>query len=113
MYAKATVIGNLGKDPESRQAGESTVCSFSVATKDRETTTWYRVNAFGKLGELCARYLSKGKLVYCEGRLSVRKWTDKDGKERESIEITANEVKFLSRKDEPSSTANSEDLVPF
>ena len=104
---KATIIGNLTKDPELRttQAGVS-VCGFTVAVnrpktqQNRENNTdpgadYFNVNAWRGLGENCARFLEKGKKVAVVGRISLRTW-DKDGKHGASLEILAEDVEFLS-----------------
>jgi len=86
---KAILVGNLGRDPELRQtpSGQS-VCNFTLATSETwndrngervERTEWHRIVAWGKTGELCAQYLSKGRTVYVEGRIQTREWEDKDG----------------------------------
>jgi single-strand DNA-binding protein len=103
---KAIIIGNLGADPEVRytQSG-SAVANLSIATNERwtdksgqsqERTEWHRVVVFGKTAENCAKYLSKGRQVYVEGRIQTRDWQDKDGNKRYSTEIVANNVTFLS-----------------
>lgn len=103
---KAIIIGNLGADPEVRytQAGDS-IGSFSVATTEkwrdkqtgeqREATEWHRITTFGKLAEICSQYLRKGSLVYVEGSLRTRKYTDRDGIERYNTEIRADTLKML------------------
>ena len=104
---KIIVIGNLGQDPEMRytSSGQS-VTSFSVASnrkyttasgESREETEWFRVSAWGKLGETCNQFLTKGQQVYVEGRLSSRTYQTRDGETRFSNEITLNDVQFLSR----------------
>lgn len=93
-----TIIGNLTKDPETRTtpSGKS-VCSFDLAVNDRKgNTTYFRVSAWEKLGEICQRYLSKGKKAMVCGPVSARAYTDRNGKANVSIEVTANEVEFLS-----------------
>ncbi len=106
MVNKVILIGNLGKDPEVRysQAGAA-IASFNVATTEtwkkqdgtkEELTEWHRIVAFGRLGEICGEYLSKGSKVYIEGRLQTRKWDDKDGNTRYTTEIVAREMKMLS-----------------
>jgi single-strand DNA-binding protein len=106
MVNKVILIGNLGKDPEVRysQAGAA-IASFNVATTEtwkkqdgtkEELTEWHRIVAFGRLGEICGEYLSKGSRVYIEGRLQTRKWDDKDGNTRYTTEIVAREMKMLS-----------------
>jgi single-strand DNA-binding protein len=108
MLNQAQIIGNLGRDPETRYlpSGEA-VCNFSVATTERwksktgdqqESTEWHRINAFGKLAEICSQYLAKGSLVFVQGKITTRKWTDKDGVERYSTEIRAENMKMLGGK---------------
>ena len=104
---KAILIGNVGRDPESRDtAGGQTVCNFSVATSEawgkgedrNESTEWHRVVAWGKTAEACQRYLAKGSSVYVEGRIQTREW-EKDGAKRYTTEIVAHRVQFLTRRD--------------
>ena len=103
---KVIIIGNLGADPETRaMPSGSTVANLRIATtenwKDRtsgeqqERTEWHRVALFGRLGEVAAEYLKKGSQVYIEGSLRTRKWTDKQGNERYSTEIVANDMQML------------------
>lgn len=109
---KAMIIGRLGRDPEIRytQDGKA-VANFSLATSDRwrdkgsgdmqERTEWHRIVAFGRLGEICGEYLSKGKQVFIEGRLQTRSW-EKDGVTRYTTEIVASNMQMLgARGDEP------------
>lgn len=102
---KAILVGNLGRDPELRytQNGQAVV-NFTLATSENwtdksgekvERTEWHRVVVWGKLGELCAQYLSKGRTVYVEGRIQTREWEDKDGNKRHTTEINAQTVQFL------------------
>jgi single-strand DNA-binding protein len=108
---KAIVIGHLGKDPESRTLPSgATVCSMSVATTEKwkdkttgeakEATEWHKISAFGRLAEIAAEYLRKGSGVYIEGSLRTRKWTDKQGNERYSTEIVANDLVMLPSRGE-------------
>lgn len=110
MLNKVQIIGRLGRDVEPRQtpSGQS-VASFTVATDESytsrdgqkvEQTEWHRVNVFGKQAELCGKFIGKGSLVYIEGRIRTRKWTDQSGQERSSTEINADRVQFLDRKQE-------------
>jgi len=102
---KVILVGNLGKDPELRNTTSGTsVCEFSIATgeswkgKDgqmQERTEWHRIIVWGKLGENCAKFLSKGRQVFLEGRLQTRSWEDKDGNKRYTTEIVARDVQFL------------------
>ena len=106
MLNKAMLIGNLGADPETRYMQDGTcVCNIRIATTERwknrngeqqERTEWHRVVLWGKLGEIAGQYLSKGSRVYIEGRIETRKWTDRDGNDRYTTEIRANEMKMLS-----------------
>jgi single-strand DNA-binding protein len=103
---KAILIGNLGRDPELRytQNGQAVV-NFTLATSESwndkssgekvERTEWHRIVVWGKVGELCAQYLTKGRSVYVEGRIQTREWEDKEGQKRRTTEINAQSVKFL------------------
>lgn len=107
-FHQTIIAGNLGRDPEMRYlpSGEA-VCNFSVAVTEswkdknsgekRENTTWYRVNAFGKLAEICGNYLKKGSGVLLTGKMQSRKW-EKDGVERESWELKADQMQMLGGK---------------
>lgn len=110
---KVLLIGNLGKDPELRKTGSGTaVCNFSIATTERwknnetnnwdEKTEWHNVVVWGKQGENCHQYLSKGRPVYIEGRLQTRSWDDKEGKKRYTTEVVATSVKFLGGRQDAS-----------
>jgi single-strand DNA-binding protein len=102
---KVMIIGNLGKDPEVRHtANGKSVCNMRLATTDtwsdqsgerQERTEWHTVVVWGKQGENCGQYLSKGRPVYVEGSLQTRKWQDKEGHDRYSTEIVADRVQFL------------------
>ena len=108
MLNKATLIGNLGRDPEVRYTPDGlAVANFSIATSEKwkdknsgemqERTEWHRIVAFGRLGEICGEYLSKGKQVYIEGRIQTRSW-EKDGVTRYTTEIIASEMKMLGAR---------------
>lgn len=108
---KVILIGNLGKDPETRyMPSGSAATNFSVATSEswtdkqsgqkQERTEWHNVAIFGKLAEIAAMYLKKGSQVYIEGSLRTRKWTDKQGIERYSTETIANQMQMLGGKGE-------------
>lgn len=96
---KVMLIGRLGRDPETKQTPNTTVCKFSVATddgtKEKPETTWHNITCFGKLADVCARYLLKGRSVYVEGRIQISKY-EKDGVQKTSIDIIAQSVQFLS-----------------
>ena len=107
---KVILIGNLGRDPEVRYTPNgSAVCNVSVATtrnwknKDSgermEETEWHRVVFFDRLAEIAGEYLKKGRSVYVEGRLKTRKWQDKDGVEKYTTEIIAEEMKMLGGRE--------------
>jgi len=106
---KVILIGNVGNDPDMRYtANGGAVCNLSVATTDswrdkqsgenQERTEWHRVVMFGKLGEIAGEYLRKGSKVYVEGRLQTRKWQGKDGQDRYTTEIVANDMQMLDSK---------------
>lgn len=107
---KLIIIGNLCGDPATRvtPSGKS-VCSFDVAVNERRggqnSTTYFRVSAWEKQGENCQRYLSKGKKVFVAGPVSARAYQDRNGETRVTMEITANEVEFLSPADNAAAPA--------
>ena len=106
---KVIVVGNLGADPDSRtMPSGNAVTNISVATSeswnDKETgekqekTEWHRVVFFGRLAEIDSDYLKKGSQVYVEGKLQTRKWEDKEGNERWTTEIVANQMQMLGER---------------
>ena len=120
---KAIIVGNLGRDPEVRTlpSGQS-VANFSLATTERFTdrngakqqrTEWLRVVAFGRLAETCERFLSKGRQVYVEGRLTTRQYEAKDGSgKRYRTEIVARQLRLLGKRADAPKAQASED-IPF
>lgn len=104
-FNKITIVGNLGRDPELRYTPQGTpVCSFTVATNERrkdragemqDTTTWFRVTLWGRQAETASQYLTKGRPIYVEGRLRVEEWTDRDGKQRYTLEVHATDMQFI------------------
>jgi single-strand DNA-binding protein len=108
MVNKALLIGRLGADPEVRYTPDGTmVTNFRLATdlqwKDKngeklQRTEWHRIVAYGKLAEICSNYLSKGKLIFIEGRIQTRSWEDKDGVKRSTTEIVAANMQMLDSK---------------
>jgi len=106
---RAFLIGNLGADPETRTISNGdAMTTFSIATSERwtnkmgekeERTEWHRIVAFGKLAEICSKYLSKGKQVYIEGRIQTRKWEDREGNRRYTTEIVAGQMVMLGKND--------------
>ncbi len=107
MVNKVILIGNLGRDPDIRDAKGTPVTTLNVATSERwkdkqsgeqkEKTEWHRVICWGPLAENCGKYLVKGSKVYVEGQLETREW-DKDGTRMFTTEIRARDVQFLSGK---------------
>lgn len=120
---KVIIVGNLGGDPETRyMPSGSAVTNLTVATnenwKDKQTgeqkerTEWHKVAAFGKLAEIMAEYLRKGSQVYIEGKLRTRKWQDKDGKDRWTTEIVADEMQMLGGRGGGGSAPMNQDPGP-
>ena len=122
MLNKVTLIGRLGRDPETRYMpnGEA-VCNFSVATdeswkdaqgKRHERTEWHNITMYRRLAEIAAQYLKKGSLVYLEGKIQSRKYTGKDGIERTAYEIIGNEMKMLGGGNDSGQQAQAETPTP-
>ena len=106
---KVILVGNLGRDPEVRfmPNGEA-VCNFSIATTDswkdksgakQERTEWHNIVMYRKLAEIAGEYLKKGRPVYVEGRLQTRKWQTKEGQDRYTTEIIADQMQMLGGRD--------------
>ena len=135
MINKAILVGRLGKDPEVRYTPEGMmVTTFTLATDEQRKdkngervrmTEWHRVVTFGKLAEICGKYLAKGKLVFVEGRIRTQAWEDKEGNKRYITEIEASDMKMLGgpgpegRKpkeaagEEPVPPPKDEEDIPF
>ena len=122
MINKVILVGNLGKDPEVRRLESgAVVAKFSIATNenymDKKTnewqtiTEWHNVIAWRNLAESAERNLKKGKLAYVEGKLTTRKWTDKDGNDRYTTEVVANTLRLLEKR-EGSGTSGSGPGMP-
>ena len=105
---KVMLIGRLGRDPEIRytQSGQA-VANFSIATDETymgkdgqkvEKTEWHKIVVWGKQAEFCGNYLTKGRLVYVEGKIETRKWQDQNGQDRYSTEIKADRVQGLDSR---------------
>ena len=119
MLNKIMLIGNLGRDPDLQVTSDGTPYTrFSLAVnrtykaqtgEKKEETEWFQIVAWRQLAENCERYLHKGSKVYVEGRLTQRKYTDKNGIERTAVEVNATDVQFLDRK--PSSKADEETSI--
>jgi|GEM_PF-2827486 len=118
---RVCIIGYLGHYPQLQYTKNGTsVCRLSVATDESyinkngeniKKTEWHKINTFNKIAESCHTYLTKGSLVYVEGRLETQKWLDKDGRDRYSTEIYATSVTFLDRV--PKTDAREEVGIPF
>jgi len=124
MINKVILVGRLGADPEVRYTPDGAmVTSFRLATdeywKDKsgervQKTEWHRIVTFGKLAEISGNYLSKGKLVYLEGRIQTRAWDDKDGNKRYTTEIVASTMQMLDGKGQKGPAVPSDDsAAPF
>jgi single-strand DNA-binding protein len=117
---KVILVGNLGRDPETRYSPDgAAITNVTIATSDRwkdkasgemkEATEWHRVVFFGRLAEIAGEYLKKGRPVYVEGRLRTRKWTDKDGNERYTTEIVADNMQMLGSREGAGAPADFDD----
>lgn len=110
MISQTIILGRLGADPETKEISGNTVANFSVATTDKwtdkntgekkEETQWHKCQAWGPIAKNIGQHLSKGSLVYLEGKNKTRKWTDKDGNDRYITEIDVKKVQFLDGKKE-------------
>ena len=120
---KIILVGNLGADPETRfMPNGDAVCNIRLATSEswkdkasgekREITEWHRVVFYRGLAEIAGKYLKKGSTVYVEGRIRTRKWQDKEGQERYTTEIEANEMQMLGGKSDRSESAPSQQAKP-
>ena len=125
---KVILIGNLGRDPETRYLPNGdAVTNVSIATtetwKDKngekqEKTEWHRVTFYRRLAEIAGEYLKKGSQIYIEGRIEYRKWQDKDGQDRYSTDIVATEMKMLGAKsssesvERESASSNNKNSAP-
>lgn len=120
-FNKIIIVGNLGRDPELRYTPQGdAVCNFSVAVNEKkrdkagelqDITSWFRVTLWRRQAENAAKYLTKGSPIYIEGRLHVDEWTDRDGKNRYTLEVTGTDMQFLGARgaeaDAPSDAAYS------
>ena len=113
---KVMLVGRLGQDPDVRyMPNETAVCNFSLATSRRyknkdgervENTEWHRVVMFGKLAEIAKEYVKKGSQIYIEGRLQSRKWQTKEGQDRYTTEIIAENMTMLGGKSDSAEGSN-------
>ena len=123
-FNKIILVGNLGRDPELRYTPQGTpVCSFTVATNEKrkdkagetqDVTTWFRVTLWGRQAETASQYLTKGRPIYVEGRLRLEEWTDRDGKQRFTLEVHATDMQFIGggRADEATAGATTASRAP-
>ncbi len=105
-FSKIMIVGNVGRDPELKMTSNGRpVCEFSVAVnrimgksdtgERQEQTDWYRVSCWGNLAERAQQIVQRGRLVFVDGRFTPRTWTDKEGRERTSLDINANDFQML------------------
>lgn len=119
---KAIIIGNLGADVESKDLGDGKmVAKFSVATSekwkdkdgnDQETTEWHNITAWGKLAEICSKYLSKGSKVYVEGKIQTESY-EKDGVKKYSTKIVMNNMQMLGGAKKAEASPEIKEEIPF
>ena len=117
MVNRAILIGRLGRDPELRHTSSGTpVANFSVATDEfwndsngerQRRTEWHNVVVWSRLAEICNQYLTKGKLVFIEGRIQTREWDDRDGNKRRTTEIVASDMRMLGSREENQASVNA------
>lgn len=110
---KVNLLGNLGQDPELRYTkNDKAVCNFTIATTDswgeNETTDWHKIVAWGKTGENCEKYLSKGSKVDIEGKLKTRSWQDNEGKKHYVTEIHVENIIFLDNRNTSSAETTTQ-----
>ena len=123
MLSKIMLIGNLGKDPELQLTAEGTPFtrfslavnrSYTSSNREKvEETEWFNIVVWRQLAEICERFLHKGSKVYIEGRLSQRKYTDREGVQRTSVEVIASDMEMLSPKPVSSGEEVRENHDPF
>jgi single-strand DNA-binding protein len=107
-FNKIIIIGNLGRDPELRYTPQGdAVCNFSIAVNEKrkdkagelqDITTWFKVTLWKRQAENASKYLTKGSPVYIEGRLHVEEWTDRDGNNRWTLEVTGTDMQFIGTR---------------
>ena len=108
---KVMLIGRLGQDPEVKDAGNTPVANFSIATNEnwtdkngekQERTEWHNIVAWDKLADLAGNYLHKGSNIYCEGKLQTRSWESQEGEKKYRTEVVINQLQFLDKREERS-----------
>jgi len=118
MLNKVMLIGNIGADPETRFLQDGTcVCNLRLATSEKfkgkdgnqqEKTEWHKIVIWGRLGEICNQYLTKGSRVYIEGKIETRKWTNKEGQDQYTTEIKGHEMKMLGGGTQSNNTGGNQ-----
>lgn len=119
---KVIILGHVGKDPESNSVKTGgSICTFSIATSEswkdkttgdkQERTEWHRIVCFGQLAEIATKYVKKGHKLYVEGNLKTNKWTDKQGQERETVQIMAQTLQILSDRLASEPSAKKDEFV--
>ncbi len=109
-FNKIILVGNLGRDPELRYTPQGTaVCSFTMATNEKRrdksgefqnVATWFKVTLWGNQAETASKYLTKGRPIYIEGRLRIEEWTDREGNNRQTLEVNATDMQFIGSRGE-------------
>ena len=122
-FNKIIIVGNLGRDPELRYTPQGiAVCDFSMATNERkrdkagemqEVATWFRVTLWRNQAENAAKYLKKGSQVYIEGRLSQEEWTDRDGNNRQTLQVNGSEMHFIGSRGDAASSSSGDNEPEF
>jgi single-strand DNA-binding protein len=117
-FNKIMIVGYLGRDPELRYTPDGTpVCNFTIATTERkkdksgefqDVTTWFRVNLWRRQAEIASQYLSKGKQVYVEGRLSQSEYQDRDGNTRTSLDVNGTDIQFIGPRGDETTAPREE-----
>ncbi|MBL4818103.1 MAG: single-stranded DNA-binding protein [Deltaproteobacteria bacterium] len=119
--SKMTIIGNLGADPEVRYSQSGTaMCNLRIAVTERrkegdnyvDHTEWFTLVCFGKTAENAQRFLKKGRQVYGDGRFQARKWTDREGQSRTSLEVVCDKLMFLGSPRDEAGASNSNFQAP-
>ena len=114
------LVGNVGRDPETKSTEKGQVSNFSLATSESYTaksgekvtnTEWHNIVVWNKLSEICEKYIKKGQQIYLEGSIKTRSWDDKDGVKRYTTEIIASAIQMLGKKESEESTPTYESPV--
>ncbi|MCI0338818.1 MAG: single-stranded DNA-binding protein [Acidobacteria bacterium] len=117
-FNKITIVGYLGRDPEIKYTPQGmAICNFTIATTEKrknrdgeqeDVTTWFRVASFGKQAETISQHLAKGSQLYLEGRLRQETYTDRDGAQRQSLEVTLSDFHFIGTSDKSGQAAGKQ-----